>query len=234
VATDDCSNVTISFQTFNTSVTNACQNYTIVRKWTATDACGNVASVQQILTVIQTQPPVFNLPLPQNVTLDCTQNYSAPVVTANDVCGPAPVSLQVLQISNDFCTRVVRYTWTATNLCGLTVTHVIYVTITDRVPPTITTPSDFSPVITINCNATSLPPSLCCEDNCPGAIFTFNETRVPDAACPSQYDLLRTWRCIDACGNVASKTQTVHIVDNFPPIFNDLPPNQNLSASTAA
>ncbi|MEZ5030633.1 MAG: hypothetical protein R2787_04470 [Saprospiraceae bacterium] len=34
-------------------------DYTLTRKWTATDACGNVATATQIVKVIDTEPPVF-------------------------------------------------------------------------------------------------------------------------------------------------------------------------------
>jgi len=223
VATDDCSNVTIAFQTYNTSVPNACQNYTIIRKWTATDACGNIASVQQVITVQQTQPPAFNQPLPQNVTLDCTQNFTAPTLTASDICGAAPVSLAVLQIQDTPCIKIHKYTWTATNNCGYTVSHSIFVTITDIVKPTFTLPSGFQPVISANCNDTLVPPSLCCNDNCPGSKLVYNETRTNSPDCPSRYTLNRLWTCTDQCGNVVTQTQTVNINDVFPPAFNNLP-----------
>ncbi|MBK8721389.1 MAG: hypothetical protein IPL95_03690 [Saprospiraceae bacterium] len=57
-ATDDCSDVA-SVKSSETKEGSGC-NYTLVRKWVATDSCGNAATHTQHITVIGAQPSITN------------------------------------------------------------------------------------------------------------------------------------------------------------------------------
>ncbi|MBK8195329.1 MAG: T9SS type A sorting domain-containing protein [Lewinellaceae bacterium] len=61
--------------------------------WTATDDCGNTATVTQTVTVVDDTPPVFNQPLsPSELTVACSDPLPlAPNVTASDACDPGSV-----------------------------------------------------------------------------------------------------------------------------------------------
>lgn len=68
-ATDNCDSA--PDVTFSDDVTpGSCpQSWTITRTWTATDACGNATSQDQIITVEDTTPPVF-VSVPDDVTVN--------------------------------------------------------------------------------------------------------------------------------------------------------------------
>src|SRR2546427_10314603 len=69
-ATDTCSSLSISYS----DVTNSgCGGtYTILRTWTATDACTNSASCVQTITVQDTNAP--NITCPANLTVQCPKD----------------------------------------------------------------------------------------------------------------------------------------------------------------
>ncbi|MEZ4950496.1 MAG: hypothetical protein R2784_14085 [Saprospiraceae bacterium] len=64
-----------------------CQNdFRLIRTWTATDDCGNVATGSQIITVQDTEAPTL-MGVPADITVDC--NNIPPIsgnVTASDNC----------------------------------------------------------------------------------------------------------------------------------------------------
>lgn len=71
-ATDDCDPApTVSYT--DTEVPGTCaQAKTITRRWTATDACGNVSWCDQIITVVDTTPPVITCPA--DLTIECDES----------------------------------------------------------------------------------------------------------------------------------------------------------------
>ncbi|MBK7342575.1 MAG: hypothetical protein IPJ06_05370 [Saprospiraceae bacterium] len=69
-ATDNCDlDVQVTF--LETKVDGTCpDSYTLVRRWTATDNCGNTATDEQIISIGDALPPVFSS-TPANVTVEC-------------------------------------------------------------------------------------------------------------------------------------------------------------------
>src|SRR5207237_6413170 len=69
----------------------------IVRTWTAGDACGNKASCSQIITTVDTTPPILS-GCPQGSNLGCNPAVAIqptcadvqPNITASDTCTAAP------------------------------------------------------------------------------------------------------------------------------------------------
>jgi hypothetical protein len=43
------------------------------------------------------------------------------------------------------------------------------------------------------------------------------------AQCPGSYQIKRTWRATDACGNSTAATQTIQVSDNGAPVFVTVP-----------
>ncbi len=76
---------------FTETVTNTdCSNREILRIWTATDECGEMTTDEQSLIYMDFEPPMFDAPLPQSVTIDQTAGEPIPPVwqpTATDNCG---------------------------------------------------------------------------------------------------------------------------------------------------
>ncbi|MEZ4856149.1 MAG: hypothetical protein R2812_06720 [Gelidibacter sp.] len=85
-ATDNCGDATVTFN--ETRNDGSCpSNYTLVRTWTATDACGLTTEHSQTITVQDTTAPTFNEALPADLTVECDAVPTAETLTATDNCG---------------------------------------------------------------------------------------------------------------------------------------------------
>lgn len=95
-ASDNCGgSVTVTFMQ-TTSAGSCISNQSITRTWTAIDNCNNSKTHMQVITIVDNTAPVFNPPLPANITISCDNIPSAGVLTATDNCSgitpiPAPV-----------------------------------------------------------------------------------------------------------------------------------------------
>lgn len=61
-ATDNCDTAPVVTFTDNVQSDSCPQNVFIVRTWRATDACGNTVTADQVITVVDTTPPVITAP----------------------------------------------------------------------------------------------------------------------------------------------------------------------------
>jgi hypothetical protein len=116
-AQDNCSQVTVSY---SDAVTATCGGANVIsRTWTATDACGNVATAVQTITVQDTTPPTITAPA--NVTLDCPANTSTNntgVATAHDTCSSVVVTYSDSLSNSCGGAKTIYRTWLATDACG--------------------------------------------------------------------------------------------------------------------
>ena len=80
----DCSNVTLAM-TEAYEYTDCEFEYVVTKTWTATDVCGNAASVSQVITVEDNLAPVLSA-MPEEVFVDCSSIPTVPVITATDQC----------------------------------------------------------------------------------------------------------------------------------------------------
>ncbi|MBK7342568.1 MAG: hypothetical protein IPJ06_05335 [Saprospiraceae bacterium] len=87
-ATDNCDlSVTVSF--VETTIDGGCpDSYSIIRRWTATDNCGNSTSAEQTISVGDNTPPEFTN-VPNNVTVECDAIPGAGTIVATDNCDNA-------------------------------------------------------------------------------------------------------------------------------------------------
>lgn len=96
---------------------------TITRTWKAEDACGNSASCDQVITVVDTVAPNVTCPAGLVVQLpDSTYPSATGEATATDNCDTAPV-ITSSDVDSDpaaFCPtiNIITRTWTATDACG--------------------------------------------------------------------------------------------------------------------
>ncbi|WP_143097909.1 gliding motility-associated C-terminal domain-containing protein [Chitinophaga sp. CF118] len=232
-ATDNCTPGTITVTPVDSiaTIAGACaQNYRIIRKWTATDMCGNTTILRQTITVQDTSRPVFSIPQPANVTVDCDKVPALPTVTATDNCS-ATVTVTVGQ-KKEFLSTIcsnnykLTRTWTAKDECGNTnmMSQVIIVQDTTRPVFTVIPPAD----TTISCDAIPSPSTtLKATDNCSATSnvkISYSQTRQDIAgACASNYKLIRTWTAKDECGNSTVIRQTITVVDTTKPVIDPAP-----------
>ncbi|MBA9073862.1 gliding motility-associated-like protein, partial [Flavobacterium gossypii] len=214
-AADACGSATVTFA--ETRTDGACAgSYTLTRKWTATDLCGNTAEHTQVVNVTDTQAPAFVGTLPAaELAASCDNIPAAAVLTATDACGTATVTFAETR-TDGACAGSYTLTrkWTATDLCGNTAEHIQTITVSDTQAPTFveTVPAD----VTVACGAIPTAVTLTATDNCSLATVTMTETTA-NGACTGDSVITRTWIATDLCGNTTSATQTITVEDNTAP-----------------
>ncbi|MFV5700227.1 gliding motility-associated C-terminal domain-containing protein, partial [Flavobacterium sp. ZT3R17] len=228
-ATDNCDAApVVTFKEVRTDG-NCASNYTLTRTWTATDVCGNTASKAQVITVQDKTAPVLS-EAPADVTAECSAVPAAATLTATDNCDAAPVVTfkEVRTDGNCASNYTQTRTWTATDVCGNTVSKAQVITVQDKTAPVLSeAPAD----VTAECSAVPAAATLTATDNCDAApVVTFKEVRT-DGNCASNYTLTRTWTATDVCGNTASKAQVITVQDKTAPVIATLPEASTVSCS---
>ena len=192
---------------------------TIARVWTATDACGNAASCTQILRVADTTVPL--IVCPANLSLECgasTNVADTGLASGTDTCGTAVVTF-VDAVTPGACAgaRTIARVWTATDACGHAASCTQTLRIIDTTVPLIVCPADLS----LECGAstnvadTGLASGT---DTCGTAAVTVVDAVTP-GACAGARTIARVWTATDACGNAASCTQTLRVIDTTVPLI---------------
>ncbi|MCP4580979.1 MAG: T9SS type A sorting domain-containing protein [candidate division Zixibacteria bacterium] len=216
-ATDNCDpDPGVSFDETTTSG-NCDQAYTLTRTWTATDACGNSDVCEQVITVEDTTPPVFDQACPADVAVECDNVPAAPTLTATDNCDPAPTVSLDEETTPGSCDQqyTLTRTWTATDACGNSAECVQVITVDDTTAPTFD--QDCPAGATVECDNIPAAPELTATDNCdPAPVVTLDEDIAPDG-CDQHYVLTRTWTATDDCGNSVDCVQVITVDDTTPP-----------------
>jgi hypothetical protein len=221
--TDNCGVTTISFGG-DVTVNQTCVNrFNVIRTYRATDDCGNSASCIQTILVFDSTPPFIMCP--GNVTVQCANSVPAPSitsVTSTDNCGGGATVTHVGDVmSNMTCTNRfnITRTYQAVDACGNSATCAQTITVFDDTPPSILNcPGN----VTVQCaNAVPAPStSITATDNCGGgATVTFLGDVMSNQTCTNRFNIARTYRATDACGNSSSCTQTITVFDSTPPGF---------------
>ncbi|MEM7167829.1 MAG: LamG-like jellyroll fold domain-containing protein [Planctomycetota bacterium] len=225
-ATDNCSatsNITIT-EVDSVAVGTPCaQGSTIMRMWTATDECGNMASGVQTIMVQDTTPP--DITAPADVTIECGMDSSSAntgVATATDNCStPANITItEVDSVAPGGCpgAGIIMRQWVAVDECGQSSSVIQTITVVDNTPPTLTIPAD----VTIECDDDSSPANTgmaTATDNC--TAVTIMHSDAPTNSCPET--IVRTWTGTDNCGNTASGVQMITVTDMNGPGFDTVP-----------
>ena len=222
-AVDNC-NGTISGVPSDVVVPGDCPNsFTITRTWTFTDECGNASSVNQLITVEDTEAPVPPV-APAALSVQCADDVPAAVeLTAVDNCTGAITGIPTDEVVPGDCpnTFTVTRTWTFTDECGNSSSVNQTINVEDTQPPSLPA---VPAAVTVQC-AEDIPgiEELVAEDNCSGSIQgVFSEERI-DGDCPNQFELIRTWTFTDECGNSSSASQSITVADSEAPVFSDVP-----------
>ncbi|MBC7607223.1 MAG: SprB repeat-containing protein, partial [Burkholderiales bacterium] len=118
-ATDACGS---SFTLTSNDVTTpgACAgSYSVIRTWTATDACGNISNASQTINVQDTTAPVIAA-LPATATISCPASPEFTQATATDACGSTFTLTSADVTTQGTCAGAysITRTWTATDTCG--------------------------------------------------------------------------------------------------------------------
>lgn len=221
ISTDNCGAgviVTVAADVINNVV---CANaYSILRIYTATDACGNTATCSQTIVVNDNESPIITCLA--DVEVSCASLVPAATIAAIvavDNCpGAVSVSVAADVITGLDCTNsfTISRVYTATDVCGNTATCEQLITVNDETAPTISCPAN----ITLSCTS-AVPPadvsSIVPVDNCGTATVSVAADSITSLGCPGNYMITRVYTATDACGNTATCTQTILVGDNTAP-----------------
>ncbi len=214
--TAGCGTITLQY---SDEVTPGCGGtQTIERTWTADDGSSTATCVQTI-AIVDTTAPV--LTIPADTVLDCafgSDPNQAGQATATDTCDPAATVTYSDATTTGTCplaTVLVR-TWTATDACGNSVSADQYINLIDETPPSIECPPDISVTLgSGECAASGLSLGApVAADTCTGVTVT-NDAPATFAAGQT----VVTWTATDGCGNVATCTQLVDVLDTTEPFL---------------
>ena len=201
---------------------------TITRTWTYTDACGNVATETQTITVNDTQAPVFSAP-PVAVNVQCSADVPAIVDLGwTDNCDGAGTVAGSEVSDGQSCPEVITRTWTYTDACGNIATETQTITVNDTQAPVFS-----APPVAANVQCSGDVPAmmnLAWTDNCDGAGSVAGNDVSDGLSCPET--ITRTWTYTDACGNATSETQVITVHDTQAPVFNPSPANVTVQCSS--
>jgi hypothetical protein len=233
-ATDNCGGaVTVEYLGQTRADGNCPSNYTLSRRWRATDLCGNVRTHTQVINVTDNQGPVFS-GVPANVTVQCNAVPTpATSVTAVDNCS-SPVTITVNNtVMQGACLNsyIIIRRWTAADNCGNTRTATQRITVVDTQAPTF---ANVPANLTLQCSdPLPTPGTPSATDNCNGQVtIHYLGQTTTGASCANTYQLLRRWRATDACGNSAVTTQIITVQDTQPPVFTNVPAHITIQCST--
>src|SRR5687767_7933563 len=216
---ESCNTVSISVQV--TSEGSGCAGDTmlITRLYIVTDGI-NTDTCSQFFYVNDDVPPLVTC---TPIVVTCPSQVPPPnpaILVVEDNCeGDFTVTVAPDITTNFICPN--RYTivrvYTITDICDNTINEAHTITVNDIQPPTITCP----PNVTVTC-ASSIPApnisGIVTVDNCGGGVtVTVSPDVTTNFVCPNNFLISRTYIATDVCGNSASCTQTIRVLDNIAP-----------------
>ncbi len=244
-ATDNCDGDPLIAYTDEVSNPNACDPV-ILRKWQATDLCGNPAECTQTIHLTDIEDPV--IVCPPDLTMECGASIdpsdTAGKPFASDDCDTElVVSFGDETIIIDDCESAIHRTWTAEDNCGNQVSCVQIITLIDLSPPILTPVNPMianlvnQDTIDMSCNnlnqlgAADVAAADICDLN-PSVQFS-ESTEITDCTIDGvQVILTCRWTATDACGNRDTFTLIVRIIDNMPPELIGIPEDTLLACAS--
>ncbi len=216
-ATDNCAtNLTVNY---NETIGTGCP-YTITRTWDVTDDCGNTTTATQTINVIDTTDPIL-VGVPADETVACDAIPAAPIVTATDNCS-INLTVNYNETIGTGCPYTITRTWDVTDDCGNTATATQTINVIDTTDPVLVgVPAD----ATVDCDAIPTAPIVTATDNC-SINLTVNYNETIGTGCP--YTITRTWDVMDDCGNTATATQTINVIDTTDPVLVGVPADETV------
>ena len=179
--------------------------------WTISDDAGNIATIQQEISLVDTTVP--SIIVPSDIMTEAVSNDSN-IVDIGFATGSD--SIQLAEITNDapevFPLGETIVTWTATDNAGNSVSETQLITVVDTTAPSISqledivadaTSSTSNTIELISPIADDIISGIIIDNDAPN-VFPFGETIV-------------TWTVEDESGNVSYIDHKVIIVDNSPP-----------------
>lgn len=215
--------------------------------WTASDSKGNIATEEQLVTVVDTSPPSITsdpgsleLPPPSDLTIEATgaqTEVSLSGITAVDAVDGTVTVSSVPPAPFVLSMGITSITWTATDSRENSASVVQNITVVDTTPPTLDIPAAVvaeatgveTPVDHGSATATDIVDGVLYPSSNAPAMFPLGETSI-------------TWSVYDQAGNTSSGIQLVTVEDTSPPVIDTVdgdpeitpPPDITAEASGAS
>jgi len=245
VSADDTCATNLTVQHTSSKGAQTCDDeYSIVRVWSATDDCSNVAYKTQTITIIDSQAPTITIAdsSGEHTHLDnyTDQEYGhettaqqdlARFFSASDTCDPDPL-LTITETRNGVGDCPHEYTITRTvtafDRCGNVDSTTYTVSVQDTTPPEL---SEYAAHETVECDVdvtkcepVVVGPDSNCVDGTPGILYTSRQ---------EGNVIFRTWSSTDLSthANNITYTQTITLVDTTPPILSREPEDVTVECS---
>ena len=224
-ASDNCTGAGLPTVTFNGEVETAftaqgCR--TIERSWIAEDACENSTTHTQVITIIDTNPPLISGG--ENALVECDGDGNQAERSAwlanhggaqsTDLCGTTSWTYSMSAMSGG-CgeTGSTTYTFTTTDECGNSSDIDLDFIIQDTTAPEFSGSQDYD----IACSEYDADAiyDITTEDSCGDVTLTIDSVQIVTGTCPNV--AYRTYRAEDECGNVSFYEQAVNLIDTVAP-----------------
>ncbi len=220
-ATDICDNGNEVIFSESTDVGDCADEFTIIRKWVSMDQCGNTDSIEQLITVVDTSPPIISGESPDTL-LSCEEMIPMANLSAVDNCDPDVDFVMEETIIPGICdeTFMIIRTWTAVDNCGNEAIRTQNISVQDNEAPVFNAmPAN----LTVECDMIPEPADLTATDNCDVDVSILFEEMNQSGICENSFTIIRSWRAVDNCGNEVSAIQEILVEDNTPPVLTGVP-----------
>jgi hypothetical protein len=218
-ATDNCCpNPAVTMLNVITNGTAPC-NYKLTITWQAQDCCTNTDTCTEVISIIDTTPPV--LTCAPNKTIQCGAPWSFDPPSAFDACCGSNLTVAIVVTTTNTslspCVTTATRQWQATDCCGnASALCSQTVTIVDTTPPVITCATNK----TVQCgSAWSFDPPTAIDGCCGTNVTITVLSTLTNNPTPCPGTITRTWRATDCCNNSATCSQTVTNRDTTPPVL---------------
>ncbi len=230
VASDSCGGLPVTVNVLSTLTNNLSCGFTATRVWEIIDQCNNRTTCAQVVTGIDTTPPV-PIPAPNKI-IEYGQAWSFDDPTGTDTCS----GIQSIQVASTVTnagpcgpTFTATRIWELTDACGNKANCSQVVTVRDTTPPSLTPAPDKN----VNCLAPWSFDDPTAFDLASGVIIPTVISTVTNGTCGTGFTATRTWRVTDGCGNSATCMQrvfgraivtvsgTVFNPTNYPPLMSE-------------
>lgn len=158
---------------------------------------------------------------PADATLECPADTGAATTGEATATGCGTITVSFTDSVTPGCgsSYSIARTWTADNGTN-TDTCVQTIQVVDTTAPVLSGVPDKA---SAECDAIPPPPEVTAADVCEGVRpVTLGETQEP-GPCPGTYRLIRTWTASDGCGNTATGSHTICVLDTTAPVLMGIP-----------
>lgn len=225
---EDCREVVVTFDLdtipVDCAVDGAMHRYE--RTVTGVDACGNATSVSYFIDLMDEVPPSLSI-LSSSVEVSCADQLPQPEFDVDDNCGNVVLDTTLMWIEANeaqwVCPVVERAQWliSATDECGNVSMDSVQIAVIDTTPPVLLDiPEDISLACGEELPLLELPVA---EDACSGLTDVQTWTESVPGECPNESTVTQHYAAEDGCGNEVFAARVISIVDEEPPVFDDIP-----------